>query len=59
MVVGIIMGWLVQLPLAFLLPRVGDMGEFGVRWAMVIGLAVGAVAYVFYFRSGRWKRKML
>jgi putative MATE family efflux protein len=57
MVVGIVMGWLVQLPLAYFLPRVTDMGELGVRWAMVIGLAVGAIAYLAYFRSGRWQRK--
>ncbi len=59
MVVGIVMGWLVQLPLAYFLPRVSDMGVFGVRWAMVIGLAVGAIAYLAYFRAGRWKRKIV
>jgi len=59
MVVGIVMGWLVQLPLAFLLSRMTEMGEFGVRWAMVIGLGVGSIAYLLYFRAGRWKRKSI
>ena len=59
MVVGIVMGWLVQLPLALFLPRMTEMGEFGVRWAMVIGLGVGAIAYLLYFRTGRWKRKRI
>ncbi len=59
MVVGIVMGWLVQLPLAYFLPRVTDMGVLGVRWAMVIGLAVGAIGYLVYFRTGRWKRKRI
>ena len=49
--------WVVQMPLAFLLPQVTDLGIYGVRWAMVVGMAVGAVAYTTYFRLGRWKSK--
>ncbi|MFC1928850.1 MATE family efflux transporter [Chloroflexota bacterium] len=49
--------WLVMIPLAFFLPRVTDLGMYGVRWAMVAGMFVGAVAYITYFRLGRWKRK--
>ena len=59
MVIGVVTGWLVQLPLAYFLPHVTDMGELGVRWAMVIGLVVAGVAYLAYFRTGRWKRKRL
>ena len=57
MVIGLVMSWLVQLPLAFLLPRVTDLGVYGVRWAMVIGLATGSATSIVYFRLGRWKRK--
>jgi len=57
MLVGLLTIWVVQIPLAFLLPKVTDLGVLGVRWAIVAGLAVGAVTYVAYFRMGRWKRK--
>ncbi len=49
--------WLVQIPLAFFLPRVTNLGVYGVRWAMVAGMATAAIAYTIYFRLGRWKRK--
>ena len=57
MLVSLLMLWVVQIPLAVLLPRFTDLGVFGVRWAMVAGLLTGAVAYTIYFRLGRWKRK--
>jgi MATE family multidrug resistance protein len=49
--------WLAQLPLAFLLPQLTNLGVFGVRWAIVIGTVTGAIAYTIYFRLGRWQRK--
>jgi len=51
--------WVVQMPLAFLLPQITDLGIYGVRWAIVAGMLVGAVAYTTYFRAGRWKRKRI
>jgi len=57
MIISLVMMWLVQLPLAFLLPRIANLGVYGVRWAIVIGMVVGAVAYIIYFWRGRWKRK--
>jgi len=57
MLVTLLNFWLVQIPLAFFLPRVTNLGVYGVRWAMVTGIIVGAVAYITYFRLGRWKRK--
>jgi putative MATE family efflux protein len=57
MVISVITGWLVQLPLAYFLPKVGDLGVYGIRWAMVIPSVLGAIAYVVYFRMGRWKLK--
>ncbi|MBI4283305.1 MAG: MATE family efflux transporter [Chloroflexi bacterium] len=57
MLISLVMIWLVQLPLAFLLPRVAVLGVLGVRWAIVAGLVVGAIAYVIYFQMGRWKHK--
>lgn len=57
MIFSVVMVWLVQLPLAFYLPRVTDLGVYGVRWALVVSPVVGAMAYTIYFRLGRWKRK--
>jgi len=57
MVISILMIWLVQMPLAAILPQVANLGVYGVRWAIVAGMVAGAVAYVIYFRTGRWKRK--
>jgi putative MATE family efflux protein len=57
MLISLLMVWVIQLPLAFFLPRVGNLGVYGVRWALVIGIVIGAVTYATYFRAGRWKRK--
>ena len=57
MVLSLVMVWAVQIPLALLLPRVTDLGVYGVRWALVAGVVMGAVTYTTYFRLGRWKRK--
>jgi len=55
--VGII--WCIQLPLAFVLPKVGGLGVAGVRWAIAISTMAGAIAYAAYFKSGRWKTKRI
>ncbi|MFC1900315.1 MATE family efflux transporter [Chloroflexota bacterium] len=57
MLVTLLNFWCVQIPLASFLPRVGNLGVFGVRWAIVTGWIVGAIAYSIYFRMGRWKRR--
>jgi Na+-driven multidrug efflux pump len=49
--------WGVEVPLAFLLPNVGNLGVYGVRWATVTGMLVRTVVYIAYFKTGRWKRK--
>lgn len=51
--------WGVEVPLAFLLPNVGNLGVFGVRWASVAGMVARAIAYTIYFKAGRWKRKQV
>ena len=57
MTVSLVALWLVQLPLAFFLPRITGLGVYGVRWGMVAGMVGGALAYITYFWLGRWKRK--
>jgi putative MATE family efflux protein len=57
MIINIGMIWVVQLPLAFLLPCITDLGIFGVRWAIVASTFAGTIVYVTYFKLGRWKTK--
>lgn len=57
MIISLIMTWGITMPLAYFLPHVTDLGVYGIRWAMVAGMVVGAVAFLAYFRTGRWKRK--
>ena len=49
--------WLLQVPLAFILSQHTGLGVYGVRWAMASGGIGAAIAYVAYFRLGRWKTK--
>jgi putative MATE family efflux protein len=51
--------WLLQVVLAFFLPRVTSLGVYGVRWAIVVGTASAAIAYTIYFRMGKWKHKVV
>jgi Na+-driven multidrug efflux pump len=57
MLVTLLNFWLVQITLAFILSKHTSLGVYGVRWAMVTGMIVGAIAYATYFKLGRWKRK--
>ena len=59
MIVSIAMIWAIQLPLAFFLPGIFDLGVYGVRWAIVASIIAGAIFYMIYFRLGRWKLKMV
>lgn len=59
MIAGLTTMWLIQIPLAYFLPKWTDLGVFGVRWAMVAALAGRAITYIIYFRAGRWKRKKI
>ena len=59
MLFTLVMLWVVQLPLAFILSRYTHLGVYGVRWAIVIGCVIGSVAFIIYFWNGRWKRKKI
>jgi putative MATE family efflux protein len=59
MAAGLITMWGIQVPLAYFLPRWTDLGVYGIRWAMVISLAMRALTYIIYFKAGRWKRKRI
>ena len=57
MIISMAIIWILQLPVAFLLSKYTSLGVYGVRWAMVVSTVSGAIAYVVYFRLGRWKTK--
>jgi putative MATE family efflux protein len=59
MVISILSTWTLLLPAAFLLPYITDLGVYGIRWAMVLTQLFGAMAYIIYFRLGRWKKKIV
>jgi len=49
--------WLIQVPMAYILPKATDLGVYGVRWAIVAAIVMRAVTYTVYFKHGRWRRK--
>jgi len=57
MIVAILAIWGLQLPLAYILPKITDWDVYGVRWAMIAPSIIGIFVYTIYFRIGRWKRK--
>lgn len=48
--------WLVEIPLAFALSQFTPLNEFGVPWAIVIGMTIRAVTFAVYFLQGKWLR---
>jgi putative MATE family efflux protein len=57
MVVNIAMTWGILLPLSCFLPEVKNLGIYGVRWAIVASMTMGALFFIIYFMIGRWKLK--
>jgi putative MATE family efflux protein len=51
--------WMVQISLAYFLPRYTGLGVYGVRWSIVIGLFIRAIIYPFYFLFGPWQHKKI
>ena len=51
--------WGVQVPMAYFLPKITNLGVYGVRWGIVSAIAMRAVIYSVYFKLGRWKRKVV
>jgi Na+-driven multidrug efflux pump len=51
--------WLFQLPLAFVLAIVMDVGEDGVFWSFAIAYSLSAMVGLALFRRGRWKEKVV
>jgi Na+-driven multidrug efflux pump len=56
-IIDIVTMWGIRVPLAILLPKVANLGVYGVRWALVADTVSSAIVFIIYFKSGRWKRK--
>ena len=59
MLASLITMWGAQVPIAYFLPKYTNMGVYGVRWAMVVALAMRAITYIVYFKLDRWKHKQV
>lgn len=46
-----------MIPLAWLLPRVGELGMTGIWIAIIASMAVQALITVLWFNTGKWKKK--
>ena len=59
MAINLVALWLVQIPLAFLLPRVFGLGANGIWLALVIGWFTQAALMVWRYRQGHWKSRQI
>jgi Na+-driven multidrug efflux pump len=57
MLISLFNMWVIQVPMAYALPHYTSLGALGVRWALVAGHLTSAIAYLAYFKGGRWQRK--
>ena len=56
---NLVVFWLFEIPLAYLLAYHFEMGPRGVFWAITIAFSVLAVAAGFLFKLGKWKTKVV
>ena len=56
MVITLSTMWAVEIPLAFALSLLTPLGQFGVPWAIVVGMTLRLIAFVWYYSRGRWLR---
>jgi len=56
MVITLIGFWGFQIPLAWLLPRITELGQFGIPWAITVSMVVRVALFIPYSRSERWLR---
>ena len=59
MMITVISGWVLEIPLAIILSRVGSLGQFGVPWASAIAMGLRLLVYIPYFLRGSWTRKRI
>ncbi len=56
MVITLSTMWALEIPLAFALSLLTPLGQYGVPWAIVIGMTARLALFFFYYSRGRWLR---
>ena len=56
MIITLATMWAVEIPLAFALSFFSPLQEFGVPWAIVIGMTLRLVVFAWYYQRGGWLR---
>ena len=51
--------WIVRIPCALLFTKVFGMGSDGIWWSIPAGWFIGFVFTTWYYRTGKWKTKVL
>lgn len=51
--------WIVQIPVAYLLATLLDMGPYGVFWSIFLAEILMGIVGVVYFMRGSWKTRTL
>ena len=59
MIINLIALWGIQMPLAYLFPRILDFGATSIWSALVIGWLVQIALMTWRYRQGRWKSKRI
>jgi len=59
MALNLLMMWIVQIPLAYYLPSITKLGVYAIPWAAVASMYLGTICFFIYFRTGRWKTKIV
>jgi putative MATE family efflux protein len=59
MVINLIALWLVQIPLAYWLPRAFSLGAQGIWLALIVGWSVQVALMAWRHRQGHWKSKRI
>lgn len=57
MFISIFSLWIIRIPMAYLLS--GWMGEKGIWWSIPAGWIVGTLVAFWYYRTGKWKNKVI
>ncbi len=56
MVVTVSTMWAVELPLAFVLSQYTAFEEYGIPWAIVVGMTLRLFIFTWYYMRGKWLR---
>jgi len=57
MLINFVSMWMIQVPLAFILPRFFGLGLNGVWWAVAVAFTVNGLLTLIWFQIGRWKKR--